>query len=167
MAISSISSNVINTDQTGLKANTTKFQTENTQSSENPTTFGDTVNISDEAQNRQQSIQASSSTDSANTTDTTPSNTTGSSSSGRGVASSPAHSSSAGTASSGSTSSTSTSNADKIAKLVKEIQALQEEITALAAKALSDETAKSEMASEQKKMAELTAELTQLQAQQA
>ena len=39
--------------------------------------------------------------------------------------------------------------------------------TALAAKALTDKTAKSEMASKQAEMAELTAELTQLQAQQA
>ncbi|MFH0780990.1 MAG: hypothetical protein V2B20_03430 [Pseudomonadota bacterium] len=167
MAISSISSNAIYTNQFVLKVNTTKSQTENTQSSANSTAFGDTVNISAEAQNRLQSVQAANSTDTADTTDTAQSDTTGKASSGGSGASAPAKSGGASTASSGSTSSTSTSSADAIAKLEKEIQALQNEITSLAAKALSDETAKSEMAAKQQEMAGLTAELTQLQTQQA
>lgn len=171
MAISSISSNVISTSQYVVKANTTKAQTENTQSSVNSTAYGDTVTISDEAQNRLQSVQATSSADTTDTTGTTAtaqSATTESSSSGGAVASAPAQSGTAASASPGAASGTSTSSAaDPIAKLEKQVQALQNEITALAAKALTDETAKSEMASKQAEMAGLTAELTQLQAKQA
>lgn len=175
MTISSISSNTISTSQSVFKDNTAKSQTENPESSGYSTAFGDTVNISTEGQNRLQSVQAANATDTADgsdsaqsaSTDTAQSDTTGQTSSGEGAALAPAKSGGSGAAASGSTSSTSTSSADEIAELEKKIQALQNEITALAAKALTDETAKSDMALKQQELAGLTAELTQLQTQQA
>ena len=167
MTISSISSNAIYTSQSVLKTNTTRYQAENMQNLVNSTASGDTVTLSDEAQNRLQSLQATSSTDTADTTGTAQPDTAGSSSSDGGVASAAAQSDSADSASSGATSDTSTINGDEIAKLEKEIQALQIEITALAAKALSDDTARSEMTTKQAEMARLAATLTQIQTQQA
>jgi hypothetical protein len=64
---------------------------------------------------------------------------------------------------SGSPGSTSSSYSDEIVKLEKEIRALQQEIAALAAKALTDKKAKSELSAKQTELGGLTAQLTQLQ----
>lgn len=160
MAISSVSNNAIYTSPSVLKVSTSKTQTESTQTPANQSTSGDTVKISDEARSRLQSAQTGSKMYTAQSETE--------SSTGSDAAAAGAKGSSAGAGgTTGAASSGSTSNTDEIAKLEKEIRALQQEITALAAKSLTDETAKSALATKQAEMMVLTAELTQLQAQQA
>jgi hypothetical protein len=160
MAISSISSNAISTSQSIVKVGTSNAQTGSAQKSGSSSASGDTVKISDEARSRLESAQAGGSTNTAQSD-------TAKASAGGGTPPVAAKEGASGAASSGSASSTSTSSEDEITKLEKEIQALQQEITALAAKALTDETAKSELAAKQAEMMGLTAELTQLRTRQA
>jgi hypothetical protein len=150
MGISSINSISASAAQSVYTSNANKAVIESPQTSTSRTTSGDTVQISDEARSSLQSTQAS--------------DTTGSSGTGGSKATASA---AGGSPIAGSSSSTSSSNADVIAKLEKEIRALQQDMTALVAKALTDDKARSELNARQAELGGLMAQLTQLQLQQA
>jgi hypothetical protein len=158
MESSSISGNAAFVNQTFVKIKTSKAQTGNTQRLINLSGSGDTVAISDEARGRLQSAQGARKTDAHQTN---AENSDG----GRGAGQTGTKNGAASVVSSGSTSSASSNSEDEVAKLEKEIRALQQEIAAITARALTDETAKSSLAVKQTEMMELMSELYQLQAQ--
>jgi predicted RNase H-like nuclease (RuvC/YqgF family) len=137
MDVSSVTAaSTVTTGQTVNKVGTQSATSDDNETSVTVMAGGDTVEISDEG--RSLSVQASeeSATAENETADSETEETSEASESGGGSAA-------------GSTSESSSDTEDEIKELQDEIAALQQEIASLAAKAATDESAKSEMQGKQ------------------